>query len=72
MHRRIAWDESGLVIPDDVGGGHFAASSVLAHEFGPAMQLPRQETTGVLRELEAHLLRRCGARWTADRGLLSA
>ena len=30
----IAWDESGLMIPYYVQGGDFAASFVLAHEFG--------------------------------------
>jgi uncharacterized protein len=51
----IAWDESGLMIPYYMQGGDFAASFVLAHEFGHAMQarLPRQEEAGVLRELQA-------------------
>lgn len=70
----IAWDESGLMIPYYVGGGDFAASFVLAHEFGHAMQvrLPQQETTGVLRELQADCFAGAWARWTSQNNLLEA
>lgn len=70
----IAWDESGLMIPYYVGGGDFAASFVLAHEFGHAMQvrLPRQERVGVLRELQADCFAGAWSREVSDRGLLSA
>ena len=36
------------------------------------VRLPRQETTGVLRELQADCFAGAWARWTADRGLLEA
>ena len=70
----IAWDESGLMIPYYVQGGDFAASFVLAHEFGHAMQvrLPRQETAGVLRELQADCFAGAWSRWVASRGFLEA
>jgi predicted metalloprotease len=70
----IAWDESGLMIPYYVQGGDFAASFVLAHEFGHAMQarLPRKEQAGVLRELQADCFAGAWARWVSDRGLLDA
>jgi predicted metalloprotease len=70
----IAWDESGLMIPYYVQGGDFAASFVLAHEFGHAMQtrLPRLERTGLLRELQADCYAGAWAAWVADRGLLAA
>ncbi|NYF42093.1 neutral zinc metallopeptidase [Streptosporangium sandarakinum] len=68
----IAWDESGLMIPYYVSGGDFAASFVLAHEFGHAMQarMPRQEQTGVLRELQADCFAGAWARWVAQQNLL--
>jgi predicted metalloprotease len=70
----IAWDETGLMIPYYVRGGDFAASFVLAHEFGHAMQvrLPDQEQTGVLRELQADCFAGAWAAWTADQDLLAA
>jgi predicted metalloprotease len=70
----IAWDESGLMIPYYVQGGDFAASFVLAHEFGHAMQvrLPRQEEAGVLRELQADCFAGAWARWVAEQQLLEA
>lgn len=70
----IAWDESGLVIPYYVRGGDFAASFVLAHEFGHAMQarLPRQEDVGVVRELQADCFAGAWSRWVSDQGLLEA
>ncbi len=70
----IAWDETGLMIPYYVGAGDFAASFVLAHEFGHAMQarLPRQERLGVLRELQADCFAGAWARYVQDRGLLEA
>ncbi|MFN8075632.1 MAG: neutral zinc metallopeptidase [Kineosporiaceae bacterium] len=70
----IAWDETGLVVPYYVGAGDFAASFVLAHEFGHAMQvrLPRQEATGVLRELQADCFAGAWARDVAQKGLLEA
>jgi hypothetical protein len=70
----IAWDESGLMIPYHVGGGDFAASFVLAHEFGHAMQtrLPRQETVGVLRELQADCFAGAWAQWVSEQKLLAA
>ncbi|MCW2665625.1 MAG: LpqM protein [Frankiales bacterium] len=69
----IAWDESGLMIPYYVSGD-FAAAFVLAHEFGHAMQvrLPRQETVGVLRELQADCFAGAWARHVQDQGLLEA
>ena len=68
----IAWDESGLMIPYYVQGGDFAASFVLAHEFGHAMQarLPRTEQAGVLRELQADCFAGAWSRWVSERGLL--
>jgi predicted metalloprotease len=68
----IAWDETGLMIPYYVQGGDFAASFVLAHEFGHAMQarLPRKEDAGVLRELQADCFAGAWARWVSRRGLL--
>jgi len=70
----IAWDESGLMIPYYVQGGDFAASFVLAHEFGHAMQvrLPRQEQVGVLRELQADCFAGAWASWVSDQNLLAA
>jgi uncharacterized protein len=70
----IAWDESGLMIPYYVQGGDFAASFVLAHEFGHAMQvrLPQQEDAGLLRELQADCYAGAWSAWVADRGLLDA
>jgi predicted metalloprotease len=70
----IAWDESGLMIPYYVQGGDFAASFVLAHEFGHAMQvrLPRQERAGVLRELQADCFAGAWSRWVSQRGYLQA
>jgi uncharacterized protein len=70
----IAWDESGLMIPYYVQGGDFAASFVLAHEFGHAMQarLPRPEAAGVLRELQADCFAGAWSRWVASRGFLEA
>lgn len=70
----IAWDETGLVIPYYVGAGDFAASFVLAHEFGHAMQarLPRQERAGVLRELQADCFAGAWSRAVAERDLLEA
>ncbi len=70
----IAWDESGLMIPYYVQGGDFAASFVLAHEFGHAMQarLPRQEELGVLRELQADCFAGAWARWVSQQKLLAA
>jgi hypothetical protein len=70
----IAWDESGLMIPYYVQGGDFAASFVLAHEFGHAMQvrLPRQENLGVLRELQADCFAGAWARWVSQQKLLEA
>ncbi len=70
----IAWDESGLMIPFYVQGGDFAASFVLAHEFGHAMQvrLPRQERTSLLRELQADCFAGAWAAWVADQDLLAA
>jgi predicted metalloprotease len=70
----IAWDESGLMIPYYVQGGDFAASFVLAHEFGHAMQarLPRPAPAGVLRELQADCFAGAWSRWVASRGLLEA
>jgi hypothetical protein len=70
----IAWDESGLMIPYYVQGGDFAASFVLAHEFGHAMQvrLPRQEQLGVLRELQADCFAGAWSRWVSDQKLLAA
>jgi len=70
----IAWDETGLMIPYYVQGGDFAASFVLAHEFGHAMQarLPRQEAAGVLRELQADCFAGAWSRWVSGRGLLDA
>ncbi len=55
-------------------GGDFAASFVLAHEFGHAMQarLPRQEELGVLRELQADCFAGAWARWVAQQKLLAA
>ena len=68
----IAWDESGLMIPYYVQGGDFAASFVLAHEFGHAMQarLPRQESAGVLRELQADCFAGAWSRAMSERRLL--
>lgn len=68
----IAWDETGLMIPYYVQGGDFAASFVLAHEFGHAMQarLPRQEPAGVLRELQADCFAGAWSRWVSRRGLM--
>jgi uncharacterized protein len=70
----IAWDESGLMIPYYVQGGDFAASFVLAHEFGHAMQvrLPEQEELGVLRELQADCFAGAWARWVSEQKLLAA
>jgi predicted metalloprotease len=70
----IAWDESGLMIPYYVQGGDFAASFVLAHEFGHAMQarLPDQEQLGVLRELQADCFAGAWARWVSRQKLLAA
>jgi hypothetical protein len=70
----IAWDESGLMIPYYVQGGDFAASFVLAHEFGHAMQarLPRQEELGVLRELQADCFAGAWSRWVSQQNLLAA
>ncbi len=70
----IAWDESGLMIPYYVQGGDFAASFVLAHEFGHAMQvrLPRQEQLGVLRELQADCFAGAWSRWVSEQNLLAA
>ena len=70
----IAWDESGLMIPYYVQGGDFAASFVLAHEFGHAMQvrLPKQEELGVLRELQADCFAGAWARWVSQQQLLRA
>jgi predicted metalloprotease len=70
----IAWDETGLMIPYYVQGGDFAAAFVLAHEFGHAMQvrLTRQETVGVLRELQADCFAGAWAGWVASRGFLEA
>jgi len=70
----IAWDESGLMIPELVQGGDFAASFVLAHEFGHAMQvrLPRQETVGLLRELQADCFAGAWSRFVSERRLLEA
>jgi len=70
----IAWDETGLMIPYYVGGGDFAASFVLAHEFGHAMQvrLARQEPLGVLRELQADCFAGAWAEWVSQQGLLEA
>ncbi len=70
----IAWDESGLMIPYYVQGGDFAASFVLAHEFGHAMQgrLPRQEQLGVLRELQADCFAGAWAGWVSQQKLLQA
>jgi uncharacterized protein len=68
----IAWDETGLLIPYYVQGGDFAASFVLAHEFGHAMQarLPKPETTGVLRELQADCFAGAWSRAMSERKLL--
>ncbi len=70
----IAWDESGLMIPYYVQGGDFAASFVLAHEFGHAIQvrLPQQEQLGVLRELQADCFAGAWARWVSQQKLLQA
>ena len=70
----IAWDESGLMIPYYVQGGDFAASFVLAHEFGHAMQtrLPQQEQLGVLRELQADCFAGAWSRWVSQQKLLAA
>ncbi len=70
----IAWDESGLMIPYYVGGGDFAASFVLAHEFGRAMQtrLPRKQRRAILRALQADCFAGAWAQWVARRGLLDA
>jgi predicted metalloprotease len=70
----IAWDESGLMIPYYVSAGDFAASFVLAHEFGHAMQfrLPQQEQLGVLRELQADCFAGAWSRWVQDGGYLAA
>lgn len=70
----IAWDESGLLIPYYVSGGDFAASFVLAHEFGHAMQarLPQQEQPGVMRELQADCFAGAWSRWVSQQGLLEA
>jgi hypothetical protein len=70
----IAWDESGLLIPYYVQAGDFAASFVLAHEFGHAMQvrLPRQETTSLLRELQADCFAGAWSGFVSDRGLLES
>jgi predicted metalloprotease len=70
----IAWDETGLLIPYYVSSGDFAASFVLAHEFGHAMQarLGRQEQYGVLRELQADCFAGAWSRWVSQRGLLEA
>jgi uncharacterized protein len=70
----IAWDETGLLIPYYVSSGDFAASFVLAHEFGHAMQarLPQQEQYGVLRELQADCFAGAWSRWVSDRGQLDA
>ncbi|MCO1659782.1 neutral zinc metallopeptidase [Pseudonocardia humida] len=70
----IAWDETGLLIPYYVSSGDFAASFVLAHEFGHAMQarLGGQERYGVLRELQADCFAGAWSRWVSQRGLLEA
>ena len=69
----IAWDETGLLIPYYVSAGDFAASFVLAHEFGHAMQarLPRKERLGVLTELQADCFAGSWARHVQDQGQLS-
>src|SRR6185312_8449746 len=61
-------------IPYYVQGGDFAASFVLAHEFGHAMQtrLPRPEQLGLLRELQADCFAGAWSAWVSDRGLLAA
>ena len=70
----IAWDETGLLIPYYVQGGDFAAAFVLAHEFGHAMQvrLPRQETQGILRELQADCFAGAWAQGMSQAGKLEA
>ena len=62
------------MIPYYVSGGDFAASFVLAHEFGHAMQvrLPRQEPLGVLRELQADCFAGAWSRWVSQQRLLDA
>jgi predicted metalloprotease len=70
----IAWDETGLLIPYYVSSGDFAASFVLAHEFGHAMQvrLPQQEQVGLLRELQADCFAGAWSRWVSEQGYLEA